>query len=57
MLTQVSLRKFLSKTFVKLLFADLLKRIGVDDKIKSNYQHSLGVAAFLTKLNISLIFH
>ena len=57
MLTQVSLRKFLSKTFVKLLFADLLKRIGVDDKIKSNYQHSLGVTAFLTKLHISLIFH
>ena len=49
MLIQVSLRKFLSKTFVKLLFADLLKRIGMDDLRKLNYQHSLMLAALLTK--------
>ena len=49
MLTQVSSRKFLSNTFAKLLFADLLKRIGVDGLRKLNYQHSLVPAALHIK--------
>ena len=48
MLIQVSLRKFLSKTFVKLLLADLLKKIGVDDLRKlPNFIYPL----FLTNSN------
>ena len=37
LLIQISLKKVLTTTFVKLLFADLLQRIGVDNLCKLNY--------------------
>ena len=49
MLIQVLFRKFLCKTSVKLLFANLLKRSEVDDLLKFNH-HSLVLAA--SEMNI-----